>query len=155
MDTHEAETDSLSSIGIKRVHTKAADGIVDSIWWTEIVDHDLIHSYHEQGMERWAWSYNYPENDEEQAEALYLAAKNGYDGYMIDVESPFYGKEEPLSSLFVAFHNTRQTAISDGYITDDFKIYCTTWDNPDDHNFRIDLIDPWVDGYISQTYVEI
>lgn len=117
MDTHEAVADSLSSVGIKRVYTKVADGIVDSIWWTEIVDHDLIHSYHEQGMEIWAWSYNYPENDEEQAELLYLAAKNGYDGYVIDVKSPFDGKAEPLSSLFVAFRNARRRAISDGYIT--------------------------------------
>jgi len=46
-------------------------------------------------------------------------------------------------------------AIDDGYTTEDFKIYCTTWGNPDDHNFRIDLIDPWVDGYMPQTYVEI
>lgn len=35
------------------------------------------------------------------------------------------------------------------------RIYCTTWGNPDDHNFRIDLIDTWVDGYMPQTYVEI
>lgn len=155
MDTHEEVADSLSSVGIKRVYTKVADGSVDSTWWTEIVDRDLIQSYHEQDMEIWAWSYNYPENDEAQAEALYLAAKTGYDGYVIDVESPFDGKAEPLSSLFVAFHNARQKAIADGYITDDFKIYCTTWGNPDDHNFRIDLIDPWVDGYMPQTYVEI
>ena len=155
MDTHEAVADSLSSVGIKRVYTKVADGSVDSTWWTEIVDRDLIQSYHDQDMEIWAWSYNYPENDQAQAEALYLAAKTGYDGYVIDVESQFDGKAEPLSSLFVAFHNARQRAITDGYITTDFKIYCTTWGNPDDHNFRIDLIDPWVDGYMPQTYVEI
>lgn len=155
MDTHEEVADSLSSVGIKRMYTKVADGSVDSIWWTEIVDKDVIESYHSRDMEVWAWSYNYPENDIAQAEALYIAAKTGYDGYVIDVESQFDGKAEPLSSLFVAFHNAKLRAIADGYITDDFKIYCTTWGNPDDHNFRIDLIDPWVDGYMPQTYVEI
>ncbi len=155
METHQAVADSLSSVGIKRVYTKVADGSVDSIWWTEIVDRELIQSYHDQEMEIWAWSYNYPENDLAQAEALYLAAKTGYDGYVIDVESQFDGKAEPLSSLFVAFYNARQRAIADGYISEDFKIYCTTWGNPEDHNFRIDLIDPWVDGYMPQTYVEI
>lgn len=155
METHDAVADSLSSVGIKRVYTKVADGSVDSIWWTELVDRDLIQSYHDRDMEIWAWSYNYPENDESQAEALYLAAKTGYDGYVIDVESQFDGKAEPLSSLFVAFRNARHRAITDGYITEDFKIYCTTWGNPADHNFRIDLIDPWVDGYMPQTYVEI
>lgn len=155
MDSHHEVADSLSSVGIKRVYTKVADGTVDSTWWTEIVDRELIQSYHDHDMEIWAWSYNYPEDDAAQAEALYLAAKTGYDGYVVDVESQFDGKAEPLSSLFVAFYNARQQAIADGYATDDFKIYCTTWGNPADHNFRIDLIDPWVDGYMPQTYVEI
>ena len=155
MDTHGQVADSLSSVGIKRVYTKVADGSVDSTWWPEIVDRNVIDAYHQKDMEIWAWSYNYPENDAAQAEALYIAAKTGYDGYVIDVESQFDGKAEPLSSLFVAFYNARQRAIDDGYITEDFKIYCTTWGNPDDHNFRIDLIDPWVDGYMPQTYVEI
>ena len=155
MDTHTGVADSLSSVGIKRVYTKVADGSVDSTWWPEIVDRNVIDAYHQKDMEIWAWSYNYPENDAAQAEALYIAAKTGYDGYVIDVESQFDGKAEPLSSLFVAFYNARQRAIDDGYITEDFKIYCTTWGNPDDHNFRIDLIDPWVDGYMPQTYVEI
>lgn len=155
MDTHTEVADSLASVGIKRVYTKVADGTVDSVWWTEIVDRSIITAYHEHDMEIWAWSYNYPENDEAQAEALYLAAKTGYDGYVIDVESQFDGKAEPLSSLFVAFYNARQRAIADGYITDDFKIYCSTWGNPADHNFRLDLIDSFVDGYMPQTYVEI
>ena len=155
MDTHTGVADSLSSVGIKRVYTKVADGSVDSTWWPEIVDRNVIDAYHQKDMEIWAWSYNYPENDAAQAEALYIAAKTGYDGYVVDVESQFDGKAEPLSSLFVAFYNARQRAIDDGYITEDFKIYCTTWGNPDDHNFRIDLIDPWVDGYMPQTYVEI
>lgn len=155
METHQNVADSLSSVGIKRIYTKVADGSVDSTWWPEIVDKELVASYHEKEMEIWAWSYNYPENDIAQAEALYLAAKTGYDGYVVDVESQFDGKAEPLSSLFVAFSNAKQQAINDGYITEDFKIYCTTWGNPEDHNFRIDLIDPWVDGYMPQTYVEI
>ena len=41
MNTHGEVADSLSSVGIKRVYTKVADGSVDSIWWTEIVDRDL------------------------------------------------------------------------------------------------------------------
>jgi len=127
MDTHTGVADSLSSVGIKRVYTKVADGSVDSTWWPEIVDRNVIDAYHQKDMEIWAWSYNYPENDAAQAEALYIAAKTGYDGYVIDVESQFDGKAEPLSSLFVAFYNARQRAIDDGYITEDFKIYCTTW----------------------------
>ncbi len=155
MENHQNVADSLSSVGIKRVYTKVADGSVDSTWWPELVDRELIEFYHQKNMEIWAWSYNYPENDLAQAEALYLAAKTGYDGYVVDVESQFDGKAEPLSSLFVAFNNAKEQAIQDGYITDEFKIYCTTWGNPKDHNFRIDLIDPWVDGYMPQTYVEI
>ena len=45
-------------------------------------------------------------------------------------------------------------AIQDGFASDTFQLNCTTWGNPLDHNFHIELIDPHVDAFMPQTYVE-
>lgn len=156
MESHWAVGDSLSGMGVKRIYIKVADGSVDSSWWPEIVNPAVPIAYHNNGMEAWAWSYNYPNNAQAQAEALYHAAKHGYDGYVIDVEIQFDGLTTELSDLFGAFYYARERAIEDGYIEEGtFPIYCSTWGNPADHNFHINKIDPWVDGYMPQTYVEI
>lgn len=155
-ESHWALAEKLSDIGVKRIFVKVADGSVDSSWWPEIVDPSVPVAYHNNDMEAWAWSYNYPNNATAQAEALYHAAKHGYDGYVVDVEMQFDGLSTELTDLFGAFYYQRERAIEDGYIQDgEFRIYCTTWGNPRDHNFDIAAIDPWVDGYMPQTYVEI
>ena len=120
-----------------------------------MIDETLIEAYHNAGMEVWAWSYNYTNNNEAQAEALYMAAQTGYDGYVVDVEMEFDNKPVETENLFAAFYNVREQAISEQIIDENFKIYCTTWGNPKDHLFPIDKIDPYVDGFMPQTYVEV
>jgi len=154
-DTHEELADSLSNMHIKRIYLKVADGTINTTIWPELIDTSIIDAYHNAGMEVWAWSYNYPNNSDAQAEALYMAAQTGYDGFVIDVEMQFDNKPQETEDLFTAFYNAREQAILDNLITEDFKIYCTTWGNPKDHQFSIDKIDPYVDGYMPQTYVEI
>ena len=46
-------------------------------------------AYQSRGLECWAWSYNYTNNPVEQAEALYIAAQTGYEGFIVDVEVEF------------------------------------------------------------------
>lgn len=152
--THELLANNLATLGVKRVYTKVADGGIDSVRWPELVDTALVSAYHDAGLEVWAWSYNYDSNKERQAAALYRAAQTGYDGYVVDVEMEFDGKVEPLRLLFEAFDEARQAVLDDGIAQDSFLIYCTTWGNPKDHNYSIESIDPYVDAYMPQTYVE-
>ena len=119
-----------------------------------MVDAQLVQDYKSADLEIWAWSYNYVGNDSLQAEALYLAARSGYEGYVIDVEMEFDGRPLALFNLFFAFDQARSRAIADGLIDESFQVYCTTWGNPRDHNYSIDVIDPYVDGFMPQTYVE-
>ena len=153
-DTHAEIADTLSKLGVKRIYVKVVDGGINPTIWPEILDQRLVADYKSKGLEVWAWSYNYPGNNIQQAMALYQAAETGYDGYVVDVEVEFDGDFVNLNALFSAFHSARNDAINDGFINPDFKIYSTTWGNPADHNYRIDAIDPWVDGYMPQTYVE-
>jgi hypothetical protein len=152
--THADLADTLSDLGIKRVYVKVADGSIDSIIWPELVDNTLLHAYKSNGMEVWAWSYNYPGNEAKQAEALYVAAREGYDGFVVDVEMQFDGEVVKANNLFARFKAEKNRAIADGLIDSSFQLYCTTWGNPIDHNFPISTIDPFVDGFMPQTYVE-
>ncbi len=152
--THAQIADTLSALGVKRIYVKVADGSVNTNNWPELIDVNLVNTYKSRGLEVWAWSYNYPNNPNAQAEALYKAAQTGYEGFVLDVEMEFDGLSTQVTNLFTAFANKRQQAITDGHANSNFKIYCTTWGNPDDHNFRIDLINPHVDGFMPQTYVE-
>ena len=127
---------------------------MDSIAWPEIVNTDIIDIFTQKGIEPWAWSYNYPSNEELQAEAIYIAAKTGYIGFVIDIESEFDGQTAILQRLASAFYNARNSAISDGLVLDSMPLYVTTWGNPMDHNFHIELLDPYVDAYMPQTYLE-
>lgn len=152
--THASMAERLAALDMKRVYVKVSDGRIDTTRWDEMVDKELVQDYREQGLEVWGWSYNYLANDSLQAEALYLAAKTGYDGYVVDVEIEFDGNPLGLFNLFYAFDQAKERAIQDGYITDDFPVYCTTWGNPKDHNYAISVIDPYVDAFMPQTYVE-
>ncbi len=153
-DSHEELADKLSSVGANRIYVKVADGGIDSSTWPELVDENLIQAYQAKGLEVWGWSYNYPGNEINQAKALYRAAQNGYEGFVVDVEMEFDGNPNAISALFEAFSNERQRAIDDGIVVDTFNLYVTTWGNPMDHNFPISSMDPYVTGYMPQTYVE-
>jgi hypothetical protein len=152
--THESLADSLKSLGIKRVYVKVADGQPNPAVWPELTNAAVPQAYQSRGLECFAWSYNYLNNPTGASAALYTAASTGYDGYVVDVETEFDGKTTQLSDLFTAFAAKKTKAIADGKATADFKLYCTTWGNPADHNFHVELINPHVDGFMPQTYVE-
>ena len=153
--SHEHLANNLAATGIQRVYVKVADGRVNTDRWPELIDTDLVKAYKDEGLEVWAWSYNYPLNDSLQAEALYRAAETGYDGFVVDVEMEFDGAPLALHNLFFAFSRARSRAINDGLVDDSFNLYCTTWGNPRDHNFSISIINPFVTGFMPQTYVEL
>lgn len=153
--THAQIADSLSNLGVKRIYVKVADGQINPSVWPELLDDELADTYQAAGIEVWGWSYNYPGNDSLQAEALYIAAETGYEGFVVDVEMEFDGDSTNLSNLFTAFTDAKDRAMMDGHASSDFQLYCTTWGNPIDHNYRIDVIDPFVDGFMPQTYVEV
>ncbi len=153
--THEILAPNLAALGVERIYVKVADGRVNTASWPELIDTDLVETYKAAGLEVWAWSYNYTENDSLQAEALYMAAKTGYEGYVVDVESEFDGKPMALLNLFFAFLKAKERAIDDGFAIDTFNTYCTTWGNPKDHNYSIGVINPYVTGFMPQTYVEV
>jgi len=153
-ENHASLSDSLSNMGVKRIYVKVADGSVDSTRWPEIVDHSLLRAYHNNDMEVWAWSYNYPGNTIAQADALRLAAETGYDGYVIDIEMQFDNASTTLIDLMEAFSETQSDVTREGIVPDNFPLAVTTWGNPADHSFRIDILDRYVDAYFPQTYLE-
>jgi len=144
----------IAGMGGKRIYIKVADGAYNPDSWVTLLDEELIQDYLDEGVSPWAWSYNYPGNVEAQAKALYLAAKTGYQGFVVDIEIEFNGEDVLLDDLMKAFWVERQRAIADGFADPDFKLYVTTWGNPITHNYRIDIIDQYVDGYMPQTYIE-
>lgn len=153
-DSYDQLADSLSNLGIKRIYVKVADGGIDSAAWPTLVNRSIPAIFHNYNMEVYAWSFNYPSNNERQAEALYASIITGYDGYVIDIESEFDGTSAVLDDLMRSFKAEKQRAIDIGIIDDSFVMGVTTWGNPDDHNFRIDIMDPYVDAYFPQTYLE-
>lgn len=153
-DSYEQLADSLSNLGIKRIYIKVADGGIDSTNWPTLVNRSIPAIFHNHNMEAYAWSFNYPGNNESQAQALQASITTGYDGYVIDVESHFDGTVTILDDLMRAFKAEKQRAIDADMIDDSFVMGVTTWGNPVDHNFRIDIMDPYVDAYFPQTYLE-
>lgn len=152
--SHDNLARTISSMGGKRIYVKVADGGYSPSSWPTIADKDLLASYEKENVEAWAWSYNYRGNVEAQARALYEAAKTGYQGFVVDIEIEFNGEDDTLEALMQAFYAERERAIADGFASVDFPFYVTTWGNPATHNFRIDIIDDYVDGFMPQTYVE-
>jgi len=144
----------IESMGASRIYVKVADGGVNPSRWPELIDTDLVSTYKTNDVSPWAWSYNYQGNVDAQGEALYEAAKTGYEGYVIDIEMEFDGEDETLEALMQSFYIYRNRAIADGYASPDFPLYVTTWGNPILHNYRIDIIDKYVDGFMPQTYIE-
>lgn len=79
--THAELAQRLSALGVKRIYIKVADGPADCVFnWPEGCDLDIPKTYKKYGIECWAWSYNYPGDEMNQADALYNAAYVGYDG---------------------------------------------------------------------------
>ncbi len=151
--THAQLADTLVDYGFKRAYIKVAQGTIIPTW-SELLDTALVNDYHAAGLEIWAWSYNRVGDDSLQAEAAYLAAQTGYDGYVIDVETEFDGDSLNLYKLCSAFDKAMNRAKADGIADSSYQLYVTTWGNPIDHNFYISAMDPFVDGYMPQTYVE-
>lgn len=153
--SHDMLASDLAAIGVKRIYVKVADGGYSASAWPEIADKSLVQAYLSRGIEPWGWAYNYPGNEAAQAKALLEAAKTGYKGFVTDIEIEFDGKIQALESLFTAFTNARKEAVSAGYTTASFKLYCTTWGNPKDHNMHVEIIDKYVDAHMPQTYLEV
>ncbi len=153
--SHGALADKLKSLGVKRVYVKVADGGYNPSGWPEVDDPAVVNAYKTRGLEVWAWSYNYPGNEVNQAKALFQAAKAGYQGYVTDIEIEFDRTTTVLESLLAEFVRQKNAAITAGHTTSAFKFYCTTWGNPKDHGMRVDLIDKYVDAHMPQTYVEV
>lgn len=156
-ESHKEISDKTSEMGVKRVFVKVADG--RSLWpeaddKCELTKESFLNYYHKNNMEVFAWSYNYPAHEDEQSEALYHAAKAGYDGFVLDLEVEFDGKSTELESMMQAFYKQMMKAIKDGYIDESFPLIVTTWGNPKDHNMRVDIIDKYVDAHMPQTYIE-
>jgi hypothetical protein len=153
--SHSALADKLVALGVPRIYVKVADGAYNAAAWPEVDDPAVVNAYKSKGIEVWAWAYNYPGNNANQAKVLYQAAKAGYQGFVTDIEIEFDGATTSLESLLQAFVSERSRAITAGYATSAFKLYCTTWGNPKDHGMRVDLIDKYVDAHMPQTYVEV
>jgi Peptidase_C39 like family len=153
--SHSALADKLLSMNVKRIYVKVADGGYNPTAWPEVDNPAVVNAYKSRGIEVWAWAYNYPGNETAQAQALYQAAKAGYQGFVTDIEIEFDRTTTSLTNIFTAFVSAKNRAIADGFATSAFKLYCTTWGNPKDHGMRVDIIDQYVDGHMPQTYVEV
>ena len=151
--THEELSDSLAKLGIKRVYIKVIDGRAYTKW-PQLEDKALVNAYKDNGIEVWAWSYNYPNNEDAQAEAILRAAKTGYEGFVVDVEVEFDKDSLSLYKLFSAFDKKKKEAITGGFAKAAYELRVTTWGNPIQHNFNIKAMNPFVSAYMPQTYVE-
>jgi hypothetical protein len=151
--SHSELADSLKKLNIKRVFVKVADGKNFSNW-PELDDKNVVKAYKDKGIQVWGWSYNYPNNEAAQAEAIYRAAKTGYQGYIVDVEMEFDNDSLRLYKLFEAFDKRKQDAVKDGIVPINFELRATTWGNPKAHKFNIKAMDKFVSAYMPQTYVE-
>lgn len=153
-NSHEELALFLSNLGIKRIYIKVGEGKYNPDKWPEIVYNIIPNTYLKYGIEPWAWSYNYPGNEKEQAKNLYFAAKIGYKGYVIDIEDEFENRKNETEKIFKEFLNTKQELLKKNIIDNNFKFYCTTFSNPKEKNIFINIIEKYVDGFMSQTYFE-
>lgn len=153
--THSTLAQKLARVGVKRVYLKLADGSASCSRWPDLCNPAIPAIYKAQGVEPYGWSYNYPRLFEAQGDALYLAAKSGYLGFVVDVEVEFDGKSTELHNLFAAFRDARSQAVREGVATSAFRLNATTWSNPRAHRMRVDIIDQYVDAHMPQTYVEL
>lgn len=152
--SHTQMADKLAALGVKRVYIKVSDGRLELDKFPELSQTQTVEIYKKRGIEPWAWSYNYPNNEAAQATVLTRAAKMGYLGYVLDIEIEFDDQPAALKKLFVAFDQAKKNAAKQGFINDNFKLYCTTWGNPGVHRMSVGIIDKYVDAHMPQTYLE-
>jgi hypothetical protein len=150
--SHSQLATELARVGIHRVYVKVADGAVDASRWPEVDDARVPAAYRARGIEVFAWAYNYPGSSAAQAAALERAAAAGYQGFVTDVEVEFDGKTTELRELMSAFSSARARVLAGGAAT--FPFYATSWGNPADHSFHVEIVDAFVDAHLPQTYVE-
>lgn len=164
--THEQLAAKLKSMGVNRIYIKVADGSL-ATWPTKngpafpLNDARVPAAYKAQGIEPYAWAYNYPHANPSgrsdatlQGNVLYAAAKSGYVGFVSDVEEEFNNATtERQVAVFRAFVSARQRAIADGFATSTFKLYESSFGRID---FKTGIafkeIDAYVDGHMPQTY---
>jgi hypothetical protein len=152
--SHTQLADKLRTLGVKRVYIKVSDGRHEADKFPELNNKHTVEIYKKRGLQVWAWSYNYPDNEAAQAAVLLRAAKTGYEGYVLDLEIEFEDKPAELKKLMVAFDQAKKSAIKQGFTNSDFKLYCTTWGNPGVHHMSVSIIDKYVDAHMPQTYLE-
>lgn len=148
--THESLAQKLAAENIHNIFIKVADGGFNCGNWPELCDTSIPETYSEYGITAWAWSYNYPGNEEAQAQALEIAYETGYAGYVMDIEIEFDGNSTALGSIMNAFYTKRNSVAPSTW-----ELRVTTWGNPTDHNMDIALIDQYVDAHMPQTYLEV
>jgi Secretion system C-terminal sorting domain len=152
--SHAQLADKLAALGVKRAYIKVSDGRHEPDKFPELNNKHTVDIYKNRGIEAWAWSYNYPDNEAAQASVLTRAAKTGYAGYVLDLEIEFDDKPAELKKLMTAFDQAKKNAVKQGFINNDFKLYCTTWGNPSVHRMSVGIIDKYVDAHMPQTYLE-
>ncbi|MGM0438649.1 MAG: C39 family peptidase [Bacillota bacterium] len=154
-DSHNNLAKDLNEMGAKRAYVKVNDEGA-SHYFKSYLDNSVVEAYENQNLEVWAWGYNYPHSISEQAEALYQAAKVGYEGYVLDVEKEFESNSNSLVELVKAVNDAKQRAINNGYIEENFKIYLSSYGNIMSHEYiNLEAIDQYLDGYMPQTYLEV
>ena len=100
--SHAQLADKLKALGVKRVYIKVSDGRHEANKFPELNNKHTVEIYKNRGLEVWAWSYNYPDNEAEQATVLTRAAKTGYAGYVLDLEIEFDARGKFLRWLVAA-----------------------------------------------------
>ena len=113
-ETHASLARRLKALGVKRIYLKVADGSASCSRWPELCDPAVPAVYKAQGIEPWGWSYNYPRLFEAQADALFIAARSGYEGFVVDIEMEFDGLSTEVHQIMGAFADARDQAVRDG-----------------------------------------
>jgi hypothetical protein len=85
---------------------------------------------------------------------LYLSAQTGYEEHVIDIEMEFDKDSLGIYNIAKAFYKAKTSAIAKGFASPNFQLSVTTWGNPKAHNYNIRALNPFVDSYMPQTYVE-
>jgi len=165
---HQSMAAYLADMGVKRVFIKIHDinynyeanaisfdgDTVNCGVWQDACEPANLQFYKDKGIEPWAWTYNDIGETAAQTDMLYAAAKLGYSGYIMDIETEFDEKRTELETIMMAHREKLVQAINDGLIDASFLLGVTTWGNPEYHNMAIDIIDNYADFHMPQTYVE-
>ncbi|MFT6334919.1 MAG: hypothetical protein ACJATI_001665 [Halioglobus sp.] len=66
----------MSDLGVKRIYARVADGSVDAMIWTELIDETMVGIFQNEEIEIWAWSYNYSENEDAASRSIIYGRTN-------------------------------------------------------------------------------